>query len=44
MILIQLVVRAAKYKFMVSLYLLGATYGGRDYVHSQDTTTILSHF
>ena len=37
MILIQLVVRAAKCKFIVSLYLLGAAYGDRDYVRSQDT-------
>ena len=37
MILKQLVVRAAKCKFTVSLYLLGAVYGDRDYVSSQDT-------
>ena len=43
MILIQLVVRAAKGKFIVSLYLLGAAYGDRDYVRSQQTSTILSH-
>ena len=43
MILIQLVVWAAKCKFIVSLYLLGAIYDDRDYVHSQDTSTILSH-
>ena len=42
MILIQLV-RAAKCKFIVSLYLLGAAYGGRDHVRSKDTSTILSH-
>ena len=43
MILIQLVVRAAKCKFIVSLYLLGGTYSGRDYIGSQDLSTILSH-
>ena len=43
MILIQLVVGAAKCKFIVSLYLLGAAYGGRDYIRSQDISTILSH-
>ena len=32
MILTKFVVRAAKCKFIVSLYLLGATYSGRDYV------------
>ena len=37
MILTQLVVGATKCKFIVSLYLLGAAYGGRDYFRSQDT-------
>ena len=40
---IQLVVRAAKCKFIVSLNLLGTAYGSRDYIRLQDTSTILSH-
>ena len=43
MILTDLVVRAAEYKFIVSLYLLGAAYCGRDYVSLQDKRTIPSH-
>ena len=39
MILIQLVVRAAKCKIIVSLYLLGAAYGNSDYIRSQDVST-----
>ena len=40
MTLSQHVVRAAKYKFIVPLYLLGAAYSHRDYVHqpTQPTT------
>ena len=34
MILTHCVVRAAKYNFIVPLYLLGAAYGSRDYVSS----------
>ena len=37
------VVRAAKCKFIVLLYLLGAAYGGRDYVCLQDKSTVPSH-
>ena len=44
MILTHCVVRAAKCKFIVSLYLLGAAYGGTDYVHLQVKSAILSHF
>ena len=35
------VVRAAKCKFIASLYLLGAAYDSRAYVHLQDKSTVL---